>query len=377
MGMKTTRKQPFKRRGPDALLLHLLQAGGSVAAQFSSVTAQQKFARMLDGIKKYQEIAIAPIHRKYDVVWEKGAMRVMRLPGGRRAGVAPPVILIPSLINGPEILDLMPGHSFACYLQQNGFDVYIIDWGDVLSDKTICRMDDLLHKCLAVAVADVAKKSGQNVILAGYCMGGLLMAGAYPRLRDHVRGMAYLATPWDFHAGDPRLTQMVRQAAPHMLPMLAATPHLPNFQIQSLFALVDPAMAINKYSRFADMKIRDAAVKTFVAVEDWLQTGRDLPRDIARVCFEDWYLHNLTARGQWRVGGDLITPTLLKSCKSLVVAPRRDQLVETQTAKALATQLGRAAKYLEPDCGHIGMMVSPRAQADVWSPIIKWLKTLS
>jgi polyhydroxyalkanoate synthase subunit PhaC len=374
--MTTPRKLSPKRQGPDALLLHLLQAGGSVAAQFSSPGAQQKYGQMLDGIRKYQHSSIPRIVRRHTVVWAQGPVRVLRVGGAAKTAKQPPIVLIPSLINGIDILDLMPGHSFARYVQQSGFDVYLIDWGQIYLEPGIRSLEDLLHRYLVPALEYIAGKTGQKLILAGYCMGGLLMAGTYPRVRKIVRGQIYLATPWDFHAGSPRLTTLVQQAVPHMLPMLAATPTLPNFHIQSLFALVDPSMAINKYSRFAAMVKNDPAAKIFVAVEDWLQTGRDLPRDIARVCLEDWYLNNATARGVWRVGRDRITPALLKTVPSLVVAPKRDQLVENQTAQALVKQLGRTATYHEPDCGHIGMMASPRAARDVWGAIVSWAKKL-
>ena len=45
-------------------------------------------------------------------------------------------------------------------------------------------------------------RTGQRPVLLGYCMGGLLAAGlAAARQRD-LAGLALLATPWDFHAGD-------------------------------------------------------------------------------------------------------------------------------------------------------------------------------
>lgn len=377
--MTGPKKTPNYRAGPDSLLLHLLQATGQIAALGTDAERQEKMARMLRGIQKYQSTPIPPVERNHASVWQRGSMRLLHIAPtenpGRKTKGARSIILVPSLINGWEILDLLPDQSFARHLAAQGNDVYIIDWGDLRDDPEIQSMDDLLLQRLLPAIELAAGLAGCPVALAGYCMGGLLVAGVLPHAAQFVDRALYLAMPWDFHAGTPHLTNLVRGWAPHMLPVLQTAAFLPNSQIQSLFAMVDPEMAINKFTRFADMDDDNPSAVTFVAVEDWLRTGRDLPQHIARTCMQEWYLENRPCHGQWHVGGAAVSPDTLKHTRSLVVAPRRDKLVETQTARAFYEQLGKTATYMEPDCGHIGMMASPRAVTDVWAPINKWLQS--
>ncbi len=364
---------PFHRDGPDSLWLHMLQATLSMGVQHNPTVVQQKIAAMLTGIKKYQTWPTPPIHRAHRIVWQEGASRLMFVKPSADVADQPPIILVPSLINGWEILDLLPDLSFARYLAAQVGPVYILDWGDLTIDCGIQTLVDLLHGRLAAAVRAVRARHNQPVTAMGYCMGGVLVAGAMPVIGDDIDRVVYLATPWDFHAGDPLVTRLVRGWQAVLGLPLGATPHIPNSQIQALFAQVDPEMAAQKFTRFAGMTRDDPAAQIFMAVEDWLRTGHDLPGVLARQCLQDWYHDNRTAGGAWRVGDYYITPGLLAGPHSLVIAPRRDRLVEPQTARALASFIGSRASLMSPDMGHIGLMSSPRAKDQVWAPMTEWL----
>ena len=110
----------------------------------------------------------------------------------------------------------------------------------------------------------------------------------------------------------------------------------------------------------------------FVAVEDWLNDGLDLPAALARVCITEWYGENKPGRGEWLVGGAPVDPAAI-IVPSLVVAPSRDRLVPADSALALAKRLPQVA-VLNPDIGHIGMMTGRGAEG-VWGRVVTWVKT--
>ena len=56
-----------------------------------------------------------------------------------------PVLLVFALINRPDIFDLRPGNSFVEFLLDEGYDVFLLDWGvpgeedaDVGLDNYVC-----------------------------------------------------------------------------------------------------------------------------------------------------------------------------------------------------------------------------------------------
>lgn len=372
--MVKQKRATYERPGPDHLWIHMIQSILYSGVQQTSTEVQQKIAAMIVGIQKYQRCDVPPIRRRMTSVWTSGVSRLLRVPG-RRTADARPVLLIPSLINGWEIFDILPHRSFARFLVASGFDVYILDWGDTAADPDVTSLDKLLRDRLAAAVGNLSEISGQNVVVMGYCMGGVLMAGAMPFMAHHITRAVYLATPWDFHVGDPQLTHLVQGWVPSVGLLLNTTPVLPNAQVQALFAMIDPDMAAQKFARFGALRANDPEFLTFIAIEDWLRSGRDLPGQLAYGCLRDWYIHNKTAQGTWSVAGTRITPDVLRCASSVVVVPQRDRLVEPQTAQALFDIIGPGhAVCMTPDIGHIGMMSSVRAEKLVWQGLVRELK---
>jgi len=109
-----------------------------------------------------------------------------------------------------------------------------------------------------------------------------------------------------------------------------------------------------------------------VLLEDWLQDGVPLAKNVATECIRDWYGGNLTAKTEWRVKGQIIDPRAL-TMPAYVVVPGRDRIVPPESALPLAKLLPHAALH-EPMTGHIGMMASSKAPQQVWAPWLHWLK---
>ena len=63
-----------------------------------------------------------------EIVWTHRGTTLYRYRSDHRVH-AVPILLVFALINRPEIFDLRPGSSLVEYLLQEGFDVFLVDWG--------------------------------------------------------------------------------------------------------------------------------------------------------------------------------------------------------------------------------------------------------
>lgn len=321
----------------------------------------QAIKRMIAGIQKYQSF---PYRRDLSFpapLWSDGGSRLYHYPA---AGTARAVLLVvPSMINGAEILDLHPNRSFVRWMAGRGVDVYLLDWGAPRDDPGLQQMDGVMAR-LNDAASFVAARAGGAVDALGYCMGGTLLYGAAAARPDLFRKIITLSAPWDFDAGDPTMRAQVMTGAASALQLLEAKNFLPVDWIQTVFAHVNPRLALDKFSSFLDMQGDDADL--FVAVEDWLNGGQDLSAGVARTCILDWYGHNAPAKGAW------VDLTALRGHSLLLVAAARDILVPPDSAVA-AAQYFEAPIILRPDCGHISLMAGRRAMENVWVPACDWL----
>src|SRR5919202_4912282 len=64
-----------------------------------------------------------------EVVWTKNKAKLYRYEPYREKKYPVPILMVYALINRPYVLDLLPGNSFIEYLVNEGFDVYLLDWG--------------------------------------------------------------------------------------------------------------------------------------------------------------------------------------------------------------------------------------------------------
>jgi polyhydroxyalkanoate synthase len=369
-----------RNRTPRPLNLHLFTTATMLsAAALPLVTdpaARQKVldlvasmtGHMMQGLEAYRASGASAQRRMHQTIWSDGSTRLLRTSTNAPKN-AVPVLLVPSLINRYDILDLDAQHSFVSYLEGQGFDPCILDWGAPTESEKDFTIDDYIARRLYPALAQLNRPH-----MVGYCMGGTMAAGAVAALADqsNIRSLTLLAAPWDFHAGDQTMALRINAFATAVEPVLQHGT-LPVDWIQALFASIDPLFAFNKFRAFAGMDPASDEARRFVIVEDWLNDGVDLTAPSARQALQQWYIDNQPFNAVWTIGNRLVDAANIK-VPVLVVAAGGDRLVPAPSALAIMQQIA-AAESMTPDIGHIGLMASPRANKGVWEPIARWLAT--
>ncbi|RCK43085.1 poly-beta-hydroxybutyrate polymerase [Thalassospira profundimaris] len=344
-----------------------------VMGQAVDRAAFAQHSALQDGIRRYQA---HPYQREADdmpVIWQEGSSRIYDY--GALAANCPKgaILLVPSLINRGYILDLNRKRSFARFLATQGYRPLLLDWGYPGADERDFGLDDFIAGRLVMAVQDMAEMYGGPLPVVGYCMGGVLAMAACLLEPALVSRLVLLATPWDFMAAGPTQARIAAAFAPTLPHMLSVHDELPVDVLQTLFASLDPFNIGEKFRRFAAMKPDSPKAEDFVALEDWLNDGVPLTRNVAVDCLIGWYVENRPARGQWAIDDMTIDPAAIR-CPTLVVIPSNDRIVPPESALALYDKLNVDIRTAHrPAAGHIGMMVGSRAQSSTWQPVVDWL----
>ena len=85
-----------------------------------------------------------------------------------------PMLVVYALVNRYYILDLQPDKSIIKKLLDEGFDVYIIDWGYPSGSDRYLMLDDYVNGYIDSAVDNIRERSGlDKITLLGVCQGGL------------------------------------------------------------------------------------------------------------------------------------------------------------------------------------------------------------
>jgi len=307
------------------------------------------------------------------VLWTEGNSRLLDFGTGHAANAGPVLLFVPSLVNRASVLDLAPGRSMVRWLAAQGLRVLLLDWGwPGVAERHFTLTDYIAGRLERALLAAGALAAGGRLVLAGYCMGGLLTVAAAQRRPDLVAALALLATPWDFHAADPdRATQLAR-LAPLLEPAMAFAGTLPVDLLQLLFALLDPFGVATKYRAFARLDQDSDRARLFVALEDWLNDGVPLAAPVARECLTGWYGANTPGNDAWTVAGLPVSPASL-NLPCFVATPGRDRIVPPESARPLAALI-RGAVLHEPAAGHIGMAAGSGAERALWRPLLEWVR---
>lgn len=336
----------------------------------------RRMARLADGVLAYRD---HPVHRSLDeppAVWRDGNTRVLDFGPTHRAargkGVRA-VLVVPSLINRWEVLDLTAERSLLRAMAAEGLRPYLIDWGTPDAEEHRFDLAAYIAR-LDRALAFVAKRARRRPAVMGYCMGGTLSVALAALRPRRVAGLALLATPWDFHA-DKTGHAFLLSAGPLLAKLADRAGELPVDILQTLFWSLDPWLAVKKFGRFLGLDPESEQARDFVLLEDWLNGGAPLAGPVARECLIGWYGDNLPGTDQWAVHGRRIVPSKINT-PALVMIPSGDRIVPPLSAAALADpERGfRDAARLDLPLGHIGMVVGGRARALCWTPLIDWLK---
>ena len=330
----------------------------------------RRMDRLAAGVLAYRN---HPVRRTLDmppVAWREGNTRLLDYGAGDEA-IA--VLVVPSLINRWEVLDLTEQKSLLRFMSRQGVRPYLVDWGTPDADER--RFDLAAYVArLERALAFVGARSRRPPATMGYCMGGTLAVALAARRPEAMSGLALLAAPWDFEA-DRTGHAFLLSAGPTLAQLADKVGELPVDVLQTLFWSLDPWLAAKKFSRFLAMDPEGEPAREFVLIEDWLNDGAPLAGPVARDCLIGWYGENLPGKDAWVVGGTRVVPSAI-AVPSLVMIPSGDRIVPPLSAAALADpERGLAnATRIDLPLGHIGMVVSGRARELCWEPLVGWLR---
>ncbi|MGH2807974.1 MAG: hypothetical protein ACRDKT_11955 [Actinomycetota bacterium] len=129
------------------------------------------------------------------VVWQEGRATL----GRYGSGGGEPVLVVHSLVSKPWILDLAPGRSLLEFLVAEGFDVFLLDWGDPREEDAMHGVTAYCETLMRAEKVVLRMTGAARLHLVGYCLGGLMcLARTASRRHAAVASMTVIATPVDF-----------------------------------------------------------------------------------------------------------------------------------------------------------------------------------
>jgi len=313
-----------------------------------------------------------------EVIWTRNKAKVYHyLPTQQPKNHYPvPIFFIYALINRPYVVDLRPGASLMEFLVNQGYDVYLIDWGDPgLEDKDL-TLDDYIMDYLPRAAKHVLRHSGaKELTIYGYCIGAALTAMFAAMFTPEIpfRNMVVMAAPIDFSEKglfnewlDPKIFNVNQ--------IIEAYGNMPSSMIDFGSRLLKPIPNfVSTYTGAFDRLWDDRAIESWLSMQKWVNDGTDFPGAAFKQWVTEFYQQNKLSKGEFKLRGK---PCLLSNIKANLfnIIAAQDHISLPSQSKVLMDLVSSTDKEeIILPAGHVGLVVGRSASKGLWPALDKWL----
>lgn len=345
---------------------------------------ERVYARYVRGVKAIVQSLNVPVGlTPRELVWSLNKAKLYRYLPTRPAEERHPVplLLVYALINKPFIFDLAPGRSFVEYLVEEGFDVYLLDWGIPGPEDKDTTFDDYVTCYLRRAVRKMLRVSGApEISMLGYCIGAtftVVYASLYPEIP--IRNIILLTAPLDFsERTEGSLAMWLEEERLNVDKLVDRLGNIPGELIAFWAKLLKPVenfvgIYANLWRRFDDA----SAVRAWQAINRWVEDVIPMAGGAFRQFVKDYFRANELIRGEHVVDGQRVDLSRIDASFLNVVA-QFDHLVAPSQSMTIMDEISSEDKELKiiPST-HVGIMASGRARYKLWPSLVEWLEPRS
>ena len=336
----------------------------------------QRSLKMVHAVLSARDAPVGVTPRQ--LLWRKNKAHLYRYLRETPPRYRTPVFLVLPLINRAYILDLRPGASFVEHLLQEGFDVFLLDWGIPGDEDRALDVATLLTRYLPRATRKASDAAGGvPLTLLGYCIGGTLAAfytALYPQQPVEVRNLVLFTTPVDFSDAGKFgvLTKKGVFPVEQLTSILPLVPgHMPDWGAKLLSPL---PTTLGTYMRLWDRLADDEFdIPAWQSMYRWVNEGVPFPSAAYRQWIVDFYQDNKLIRGRLEIDGRVVRLGNIR-CPLLNVAASADEIAPRATTRAIINQVSSTdAQEIVLQGGHVGIVVGRAAKNGLWPRVTEWL----
>ncbi len=327
------------------------------------------------------EVAVGQSAR--EVIWSYNKTSLYYyLPAAKTKNRYPvPLLVIYSLINKPYVLDLLPETSLIGFLLREGFEVYLLDWGEPGLEDAGMLLDEYVLDLLPQAVKKTLRHSkALEISVLGYCLGGTLLACSLaicPQLP--VRNLILMAAPLDF--SERGLLQVWLTASYFDVRRIVEAyrlipAELINFGTQLLkpgptfFSGYNPVLSAFPCNK-GNLSI------SRLAINKWVNDGIAFPGAAFQQLVEELYRRNNLVKGELVLRSKKVQLANIKANLLNIIAAGDHIALPSQCQPVMQlTQSPDKTQVVLPG-GHVGIVIGRNASVQLWPVLESWLPVRS
>lgn len=332
-----------------------------------------RFKRTLEVLIKEPEPEVGLTPK--EVIWTKNKAKLYRYISDQPKKYKTPILMVYALINKPYILDLTKGSSLVEHLLEQGFDVYMLDWGTPGYEDKDMKLDEFILDYIPRAVKKTLRSSkAKDISVLGYCMGGTMtsiFAALHPDLP--IKNLIFMTSPFDFedtglygsflderYFDVDKVVETLGNVPPEMI-------DFGNKMLKPMTNFYGPYISL--YDRSENQKFVDS----WKLMQKWLGDGIPFPGEAYRQWIRDFYQQNRLINGELVIRGQKVDLSKIKA-NVLNLSAERDHIATPKQVEAIMDKISsKDKKYVSVPSGHVSIVFGPKAVNVTYPTISEWL----
>ncbi len=347
--------------------------------ELKTIPARLKHTTWMDFLPSYRfEILIDPEDlpqvglTPYEEVYEENGIVLRRYKTDDKITKKTPLLFVYAMINKPYILDLIPNFSVIEFFKKQGYDVYLIDWGEPGPEHKYLTMDDYIDGYIDNCVEYIRDTTGsKKVNMFGWCMGGNLAVIYVPLHKEKIKNLITLTLPMDAEHGG-LLAVWASEELFHISKTIELFGNMPAKLIRYSIIMMYPFREMRKNSAFYDNLGNEQFVSAYALAEKWVNDNVDVPGLVMLKYLQDIFQTNNLIKNKMEINDRKVD---LKNIDMpyLNIAAEEDNLVPRESSTAIMDLVGSKDKdYWVMPGGHVSFAYAPTS-VEYWKKISDWL----
>ncbi len=346
----------------------------------ASRKVQSAYGRYVQGIKAIVDSINIPVGlAPREKVWQLNKSKLYRYvplkPAEERHPV--PLILVYALINKPFIFDLAPGRSFIEFMLEEGFDIYLLDWGEPGQEDQNTLFDDYVTEYLARAVRKMLRISeAEEFSMLGYCIGATI-AAVYAAIfpNSPMRNLILLTAPIDFsHQPEGSMAVWLSEGRLDVDKLVDSVGNIPGELIEYWAKMLKPwENFVGAYVTLWKQLEDPTAVRAWQAINRWVEDVIPFSGGAFRQFVQEYMRGNKLIKGGCEIKGKSVDLSNIHASLLNVVAQYDHLVSPSQSASIMDLVSSKDKEQKIIPSTHVGLMASHRARHKLWPELVEWL----
>lgn len=296
-----------------------------------------------------------------------------------------PLVIVAPLAVNMLIYDLFKHRSLVRFLLEQGFSVYMLDWGTPTRAHTRYNFEEYVLNFMPKLLEQVRQHSGQQELsLHSWSMSGVFALLYAAATQDpNIKNLIVLGTPVDsyrsgtngalFRRVGKAMNWVEKQSGLHPRTLPAGLLHTNGWTNALVFKLLDVKGTLKGHLSMLQQLDNRKVVESHATHGAFLDHMVDYPGGINRDMMIKVWMDNGLSKGEFKIGGKLV---YLKDIHAALLAGggRSDSMVTVDAVRPLVDLVGSTdTTFTTLPGGHVSMIASEATSKEFWPVLAEWL----